>query len=445
MDSSIDFGRYLHALLGRWQWIVLVTVITAVCSALLSFIQPTQYKATAAIFYSPVQSQLRLDERFVTTATIEAGSRRAGLIALARSDSIAARLSAETLKSLGLSGMSPTGVLGQIAVETIGDMITITASGATPEQAQGLANAWATTFVTNANELDALSTAPVGQEQMAAVQRQFAEAQLAYEQFVGSNRIAELDQQITATQNVISHTLEAEQARYDAYLIRANQLELVLRDADALRGQIADGNSISLGDSIALLMLRARINAGSVSAPDLPQNLVQLQIDLPSSIESGEGITLQDVEALITTLRKEIDNTRLFAATIATGLVDVEGTSETSVIKQDQASYYARLLDLMKQREAEEGHRLAFEQARDLALDALLVVQRKAAEQLVAAVQPDAEVHLVGNAPLPTSPSNPSALTLLVAGGLVGTLSSILLILMIEAFRTLVSRPRSGG
>lgn len=445
MELEIDLRHYLQVLVRRWRWIALAAVVCGLFAAGLSFLRPVTYQAKASVFFRPSRSQLQLDERFVTDQPIDTAARRITLMALAHSTSIAAALPVEIRKQLGVSEEGLGDLLNHIRVNSTGDLIEIVASAALPEQARLLANAWAETVVTQVNQLYAQTSPPVSSKQVGQVEAQYAKAQQAYEQFTGANRIAELNQRIAATVSVISRTLEADQDRYQMYLARANQLDLVLRDAEVLRAQLADRNTIGLGDSIALLTLRARISGGILPQGQESQNPVQLQIDLPAAIERGEGVTLQDVNTLVGALRKDIDDTRAVAATLAAELANEGLSSASSVNAQSRAAYYQQLSALMEQREAEEGRRLAIEQERDVALEALQVVQSKASEQEVAAVQPDVELRMASIAEFPNSPAGTSAIILFVFGLVGGILLAAIFIILREVYGSIQSQPRPGS
>jgi capsular polysaccharide biosynthesis protein len=204
MEYEIDLGRYLRALGRRWFWMLAAGVICAVVAGGVYLMLPVRYTASSTVFFRPTRSQVRLDERFVTDATIDIASQRTTLLILAKSPGIAALVPEETLARLGLAGKSATEIADTIDASATGDLISIFASATTPEQARGLSDAWAEAFVARANELYAQSAPPVNNEQ---VEARYAAAQKAFEQFTGSNRTSELDQRITATESVITRTL----------------------------------------------------------------------------------------------------------------------------------------------------------------------------------------------------------------------------------------------
>lgn len=442
MEFEIDVLSYLRALVRRWWWIVAAAVAFGLLGVAYSLLQPVKYQAKASVFFRPSRSQLRLDDRFVTNEPIDTGARRVTLVALAHSMQVASVLPTEVRQQLGLSDDTVGDVLRQIDVSTNGDLLEIAASADSAEQAQLLANAWAEAFIAQVNQLYAQIPLPVSRERVEQVEAQYAAAQQAFEQFTGSNRISELDQRIAATQSVITGTLQADQRRYESYLARVNQLDLVLRDAEVLRGQLGDGSSVNLGDSIALLTLRSRLSGGSVSAGQQNQNPVELQIALPATIEAGAGVTLRDVNILIDTLQNNMEETRVAASELAMQLSDKGLSSQSSASEENRKTYTDQLLALMQQREIEEGKRLAIQQERDVSLTALQVVRSKAVEQEVAAVQPDVEVRMASEAMMPDSPVGSKTVLMIVSGVLSGSMIAVILIILLEAFGSIQSPPR---
>lgn len=426
MEDEIDLRPYLLAIVSRWRWIVLAAIIAAATASAISLLGPPTYTAAATVFLRATHSQVTLDPRFVTNEAIDAGAHRQGLLALAKSNLIQAQIPPETLKSLVSAGDVVGELASRIGVKANGDLLIISADAPTPEQARTLVDAWAAGFVKYANALQGNANVSTnGTEQVHTATERYATAERAYEQFLGTSHLYELQQRIAATSGVITNTQKAMQTSHTAALANVQRLESVLRDAEALRGEIAAGSSIGPSQKLATLLLRARASGGERLA-------VQLQVGQFGTPGNGEGVTVANLDAFIRALQMQIADNRTNATKIAAALTSNTLGSDSGVAPEQQAAYYTQLLDLRRQLEAEEGKRRLLEQERDVAIEGLQVVRRKLAEEQVAAVRPDAEVQLAGKAQLPDRPSSRHTLLLGVAGGLAGALIAIVGVLLVE-------------
>lgn len=437
---ELDLRRYVRALVRASGWIILASILGATLAALAPLRRPASYVATSSVFLRPTRSQVTLDERFVTNEAIDAAARRRGLLGLAKSPTIEAQIPPDILAQLAPDDYTVGDLAdSNIKIAADGDLMIITARQPTADQARMLADAWANTLVSYVNTLYSNTGIAVeGTEQERDAAQRYAASQQAYERFLGESRVDELDQSIAAINSVFTETLKADQARQSAYLGRAQHLDLVLRDAESLRGQLAAGQPVDLGAVLASLSLRAQASGGA----QLP---VQLQFDQSAALGEDQVATVGSLDALIVALREQITAARAAAAEIAVAIAKDAAAPNSSLTAVERAEYNTQLLDLRSRREMEEGKRRVLEQERDVAFEALQVVRRKVAEQQVAAVQPDAEVRLASVVPLPAKLSRPNILLWMIAGGFAGLLLGIALALLIEIFGMPQIIPQRGG
>lgn len=150
-NDDIDLRPYVVAIIRRWPWIVGAVLLAVAVSAGLTSMLPKTYTATAAVlvFIRQTGSQVGTNDPVLNIETIDVGSRRQGLLALAESEAIESRIAPDVLAQVAPDNYQP-GMLVEhqhVTIEANGDLIAITADGQTPQQAQTLANAWATTYV----------------------------------------------------------------------------------------------------------------------------------------------------------------------------------------------------------------------------------------------------------------------------------------------------------
>ena len=143
-SDEIDLTRYFGVLRRRWLEIVLVTVgvivLTAVGVLLYRQVTPPVYEANATAAIVRTSTDVRFDERFTTSSdqpNLDVNSRRAALVALVKSGSIAQQVIDELGDQLPLKLQSPARLLNAVTAE----MATATGRAGTerpdPDQREG--------------------------------------------------------------------------------------------------------------------------------------------------------------------------------------------------------------------------------------------------------------------------------------------------------------------
>lgn len=153
--DDIDLRPYLIAIARRWYWIVVGALLAALIAAGISTQLPKAYTATTSVlmFIRQTGSQVGTNEPLVRIETIDITARRQGLLALVQSSAIETQIKPEELQRVAPAGYIPGSLTQQIAIDADGDLLTIAATAASPEQAQALADIWASTFVSYADTL----------------------------------------------------------------------------------------------------------------------------------------------------------------------------------------------------------------------------------------------------------------------------------------------------
>jgi len=401
LEDEIDLRRYVDVLARRWKFVVGITALMVIVAAVLSFfILPPVYNATAGVIILRSRAEISFDPKFKTESQQgqDPTARRAALTGLVKSSSLAAEVIMALGDSLSVEERQASTLLDQIKVSSQGDLIEITASAGTPQKAAAIANAWAEAYISQVNELYsgvAQSPAQIKAQATAAWQT-YQQAQQALEQFLGENRIAELEQQVKSKQATLA----------DNY-VTLNRLDRIIGDAQALHTRLRQGAGTSNSNALSLLLLRMNAFGVSSNLPSsepserlLPQQ-PQLQIAIGSASDAGDSINqqTQEVEAVLSNLesrRKEIQ-ARL-------------GTPE---LQQELAKLQQAL-------EREQARARELRNNRDLAWETYNTLSRKEAEVNVASQVTDNEVKLAVRASEPERPSAPKKAQNTAVAGLLG-------------------------
>ncbi len=154
-NEDISLWPYVSAILRRWPLILATALLGAIVGITLSAVMPEKYQATAAVVVLIRQtgSQAGANQPFLSVETIDVGSRRQGLQALADSDMIEAQLPPAIISQVAPAKYKPGKLTKSIDTRLDGDLLTIRAVASSAEQAKLLADTWASTFVSYAQPL----------------------------------------------------------------------------------------------------------------------------------------------------------------------------------------------------------------------------------------------------------------------------------------------------
>lgn len=153
--DDIDLRPYLTAVARRWYWIIVGALLTALIVAGISTQWSKTYTATSSVlmFIRQTGSQVGANEPLVRIETIDISARRQGLLALAESSAIETQIKPEDFQRVAPADYKPGELTKQITINANGDLLTVSASAPSPEQAQALADIWASTFVSYTDTL----------------------------------------------------------------------------------------------------------------------------------------------------------------------------------------------------------------------------------------------------------------------------------------------------
>ena len=221
-DDEIDLRKYIDILLKRWREILFFTVLIVILAAAavltLRAVGAPMYEAGANVAIVRTQTDVNFDERFTTSSdsnrTQDVTSRRAALVGLAKSGTIAEAVIADLGDQLPEILLDPARLLRRIDASLStqngrtgqSDLIQITAEADSPEVAAAIANSWAKHYVQEVNRI----YGQVPDEMMASVEQElnqaqtkYGEAQSSLESFLATTPLNTLRRQVTETQESI--------------------------------------------------------------------------------------------------------------------------------------------------------------------------------------------------------------------------------------------------
>ncbi len=428
MEEEIDLRAYFDVLIRYWKWIAGAALVAAVAAYVVSLVLPKTYEAEAAVAIIRTRMDVTFDPRIVTLSEEElagqdVNARRQALVALVSASDVARQVLDEVGVQLEPGERDVLNLLEMVEASNEGDLISIKVCYRDPITTAMIANAWAQDYehhvnglYGSANESDVTIAA-----QVVVARETYEVAQAALETFLGDNRIASLEREIAARQELldayqtarnavqtepVNLQMSARRQVLADYYGDLQQIERWLADARALRAQVEAGSgsaAADTGNALALIFLRSKALGGSGGLP------VQLQVDLAGA-QSG-SVQIADVDALIKVLEARRTETQERIDALTVGLAtdkpnEVTIGSDNPLIARI-ASLDANIMLLEAELEAENAQRQELQQARDLAWDTYQTLARKQAEVEITSEVTGTEVRLAASAVPPEKPVNP--------------------------------------
>lgn len=418
MAEELYLRNYVGIVARHIRFVLLVFVATLVVGAVLSFLSPPSYTAAAAIAIVRSSSQLTFDPKFLTLSEeaigqSDAKTRRSTLAALVRNSVVESRVVAALGPLLSPGEMEPGGLLAEIDVETEGEIIRIIAHSRDPEKAAKIANSWAQAYESYVNELYATTPQPntIVRAEAESAWQEYRTAEDQLVAFVGNNQIARLELEIKLRQDLL-----------DSYYSRAQRLDNLLEDANAMRAQLEENpasSSALAGNNLAVLFLRASAFTSSSRLP------VQLQMPLEGaeSQQVSPQQQLQDLDNLIAVLGAQ--HQEAFSLTETTPL-------------------HGEILALEARLEQEQAKLREMEQTRGLAWETYGTLKRKLAEVSIASQVTGTAVRFADSAIVPKETIFSRVKVNMAAAAVLGLLAGILGALVVDYLAFPKRRPPAG-
>jgi succinoglycan biosynthesis transport protein ExoP len=379
--EEIDLSVYIDVLIKYWKWMAGITVVAAITAAIVSFVLPPVYQATALVVITKPQYQMQFDPRFQTVPFEQRSMPFKAYAALATNSELLEHLSVALE-----SHLEPEERMGAMEATTSKDdpsLIELTVNNSDPDQATLIANTWADLYIQWINELYEAS----GQDKV------FFEQQLD----AANANLQTIEEEIITFQaenrvGVIQAQLEAKKSALANYLAVGNALELIVQDARALQERLklqGSGEFSSSADDLAALLLNIEA-FGFVGngQSDGEARGVAIQLQVPNDTDVSSKTVRQQIEYL--------DN-----LIVALG-------SKAQAMKAKAEAITPDILSLQKELQAVGTEEQRLERARKVADEVYLTLSRKYEEARIAAEDESGQVRLASKARVPKVPVAPN-------------------------------------
>jgi uncharacterized protein involved in exopolysaccharide biosynthesis len=285
MEDEIDLGQYFKVLTRHWKLIAGLAIIGSVAAFVVSSLLPPAYEATALIVVTRLRNQYEFDPRIQTQ--FEQPYRAYPELAL--TDNLLTQVIAALGDQLKPEEREPAVLREQLRAGAGADpsLVRLSVTSDEPQQAQAIANTWASLYVTYTNELyqQRSSSALFFETQATEVSNRLAMAEQALVDYQAINPL-----------NLVTAQLNSKQAELTSYLTATQTIALVMQDARSLQQQLSrqDVNSpSSLSDQLSALYMQVDALNSRANVP------IQLQISGAGSLSDR---TVAEQTALLGTL-----------------------------------------------------------------------------------------------------------------------------------------------
>ena len=401
MEDEIDLDKYFKVLLRHWKLIVGLTISASVAALVISFLLPPAYEATALIVVTRLRNQYEFDPRIQTQ--FEQQPYKA-YPALALTDNLLTRVIAAVGDQLKIEERDPAALRERLSAGAGADpsLVRLAVTASEPQQAQIIANTWASLYVTYTNELyqQRSSSAFFFEAQAAEAQNRLATAEQALVDYQAKNPL-----------NLVTAQLSSKQAEFGSYLAANRTITLVVQDARSLQQQLAQQNvnsPSSLSDQLSALYMQ--VDALNSKA-DVP---IQLQISGAGSLSDR---TVAEQAALLGTLIEVLQDK------------SIEIQRQIKVLEPD-------ILALQKEQQAAQVELDRLTRGRDVAQETYLTLTRKVNEADLAAQDNEGGVQLASQASLPIEPVSARKGLTAILGGVLGLVLGIICAFVTDARQT---------
>jgi succinoglycan biosynthesis transport protein ExoP len=401
MEDEIDLGKYFKVLIRHWKLIIGLAISASVAAFVVSSFPPPSYEATALIVVTRLRNQYEFDPRIQTQ--FEQQPYKA-YPALALTDSLLTRVIAALGDQLKLEERDPAALRERLSAGAGADpsLVRLSVTANEPQQAQTIANIWASLYITYTNELyqQRSSSAIFFETQAAEAQNRLATAEQALVDYQARNPL-----------NLVTAHLDSKRAELASYLKASQTITLVIQDARSLQQQLIQQNvnsPSSLSDQLSALYMQ--VDALNSKA-DVP---IQLQISGAGSLSDR---TVAEQTALLGTL--------------------IEVLQDKSIEIQRQIK--ALEPDILALQKAQQAAQVEFDRLtreRDVAKDTYLTLTSKVNETDLAAQDSGGGVQLASEASLPTEPVSTRKGLNAILGGLLGLVLGVICAFVIDARQT---------
>lgn len=442
----MTLNEILLTLKKRFWLVGAGALIAGVLALVLSLVWPPTFEAEALLLITKLRSSVTLDSGFQTVSEEDIVNlsiqdeqvRRQTLLGLTSNRTLTLEVIERMGEDLPLEHRS-AGYLNSVTdAGTRGNLIVLTAKGATAEGAAALANAWAEVYQEHVNRLYS-ETSPTYEQietEIEGARADYEAAKTAYEEHLRTSAQDELNRQIDQKKQILEDLqaayLAAAKQRVTDLLTLIDSIDQLLLDAQSLKAHLearadeslsADHSLLTDGEGFALFMLQAMAFSQGETYP----TTLEIGQGWPREAEFTTGQAIDQLELLVDALEAE---------RVAAG-AELEGVSSSVLGGEDLldsgtggsgTASVAQLQEQINELEAEVQRVMEEKQdlldARTLTQESYLTLRRKASEVRILTELTGAEVRIAAAAVPSASPSFPrpllSTVLAVAAGGLAG-------------------------
>ncbi len=445
-DMPMTLNEILVTLKKRFWLVGAGALIAGVLALVLSLVWPPTFEAEALLLITKLRSSVTLDSGFQTVSEEDIVNlsiqdeqvRRQTLLGLTSNRALTLQVIERMGDDLPPEHRSVGYLNGVTDAGTRGNLIALTAKGATAEGAAALANAWAEVYQEHVNRLYS-ETSPTYEQietEIEGARTDYEAAKTAYEEHLRTSAQDELNRQIDQKKQILEDLqaayLAAAKQRVTDLLMRIDGIDQLQLDAQSLKAHLearadqslsADRSLLTDGEGIALFTLQAMAFSQGATYP----TTLEIGQGWPREAEYTTGQAIDQLELLVDALE---------AVRMAAG-AELEGVSSSLLEGEDLldsgtggsgTASVAQLQDQINELEAEVQRVMEEKQdlldARTLTQESYLTLRRKASEVRILTELTGAEVRIAAAAVPPASPSFPrpllSTVLAVAAGGLAG-------------------------
>ena len=409
MEAEIDLREYIKILMRHWKWIVGGAMTAAVATLVVSFLIPPTYETTALAVVTQPRYVMQFDPRFEPTKNKPVYQ---AYPELATSDDLLQEL-VDQLTSLSGDVKTLADLRKMVDAESGRDpsIVRLTVRSRSPEEAARIANAWATIFITRANDIyGSYSEVQVEhfESQMEQAETDLKAAEEALIAFQAHNRTAILQNQLNSY-----HQAQAD------YLADQRAITSLTQDIQGLREQLSQqpgDHPTTLADDLTALFLQIKAFNVQTSLP------IQLQVG------SAESLSNKNISEQIAFLD---------------GLMDALQSKSLEIDKELQA-LEPKILTLQQQLQEIETEENRLTRDQEVAEEAYMALARKVEEVRIAAEAEGGDVKLASQAAVPEEPVSPHKLLNTAVGGVLGATLGIFWAFAVEWWRQAEGAPAQG-
>jgi capsular polysaccharide biosynthesis protein len=298
MNDEIDLRPIFQALMKAWKVIIAVVLVSGLLAGLIKVLMTPPYEARATLLVTNESVKVAPSTPIVSEqAPLNTlGNTQYDVVEdLMKSDVLMKRLENKLAEKGLIIEDAQLDALLEVDRKNNTTFIlkTYGHSSADAEQLAALCAQEVIRFIYESYGADGILLSET-EQLLSQVRERYWKAQAELEQFIESGEIEATSQEIRRISNAIEGVRAATLNRYNEYLSRMNQIDLLLREARLLRERLEYGNP-DLSESLAALLFRVQ----SVSAGGGPT----LQLD--SSVVNSISATVSDMDSLISSLEAE--------------------------------------------------------------------------------------------------------------------------------------------